>query len=88
MRFYDDKNVTLDCGCTAHAGEDYYHYKFRVFSPMHNELRTISFTCCADTECFEKCINDYIPFKCETLHVDTKEDKEYQYGDLKYDDWR
>lgn len=88
MTFENDKSVVLDCGCTAYAGDDYYHYRFNMYNPIRKTNEIKAFTCCADNDCLEKCIDEFLPFECSTIHIATKEDKEYQYGDMKYDDWR
>lgn len=84
MTFRDDEPVLLDCSCIAGPGDDYYEVLIPEEDIHTHKIKYHHVTYCGDENyCFYEAIRDYLDV--EKKHVDTSEDKAYEYGDILYD---
>lgn len=85
MRFVDDEAVTLDCGCTAESGENYYEAHIKAYNFDTKQLEDFHFTYCGNDECFSSELMKIFDNHAHCCHseyrVRSAYDKECEYGD-------
>lgn len=83
--FTDDKPVTCDCGCTVYSGT----VIEATITVMHKgKPKTVIYTFCEEDGHDAIAMYDALQKYQDIEHhiIQTKEDKEKEYGDIKHDE--
>lgn len=96
MRFMDDEDVVLDCGCTATAGDDYTVDTFEVCEKtmpvFKSNMMQVTYSHCDSVNCmcqmYESIFDKYMAVSfvdTSEEHVNTAYENESEYADFMED---
>lgn len=83
MKFYDDEPKECDCGCTVYAGDCYFTLDFKLVDDRNKKIKRVHLTSCSDEDCMAKVLQDFFAGSWEEHYINTAEDNEADYGDMK-----